>query len=179
MQTEPAREEEPDLARERELEPAKESEPTGHSGPVQANPVTAAGREPVPTHKPSAKGKGRLPRHAMEQLGDTEDDGKLAAAVATRAFLEKVAVGVSTPLASKPAHPQPQAPTTIASSSAPRRSKHIAKNESSSTVRPSKKGEVLLMRKMGILAPNEPVSEAAHKARGHQRSLPGRHHSLR
>ncbi|CAO2199130.1 unnamed protein product [Urochloa humidicola] len=70
------------------------------------------------------------------------------AKAATAAFLASVSQALQVPLASLP----PRSVTTLASpSTALRRSRRLANQPANSTVRLSKKGEMLVMRKLGLL----------------------------
>lgn len=77
-------------------------------------------------------------------------DGLMEAKAATAAFLASVSQALQVPLASLPArHCVP--PRTPAS----RRSERLAKNPLNASVRPSKRGEVLVLRRMGLCPPDD------------------------
>nr|XP_034570132.1 uncharacterized protein LOC117834714 [Setaria viridis] len=86
----------------------------------------------------------------------------------TEAFLTSVRLALQQPLASRLAVPPTTAPTPT-----PRRSGRLAKQTLNATVRPSKKGEVLAMKKLGIIS----REGEAEQVRNFD-SVPGKRHHL-
>lgn len=105
------------------------------------------------------------PDVSAQATGPQQDQpsNKQAAEAATRAFLMAVTKSIQTPLAAKTTRrtkgPAPTPTPTIL-----RRSRRIAANDSTPNVRPSKKGEVLLMRKLGVLPPHAPAIKELQNA---------------
>lgn len=90
-------------------------------------------------------------------LGPQEE--KRAAEEATRAFLSSIVTAVQTPLA--PKNTKRRAPAPSATPTILRRSNCIARTESISNVRPSKCGEALIMRKLGLVPTNAEITKEA------------------
>ncbi|CAN6174394.1 unnamed protein product [Urochloa humidicola] len=89
------------------------------------------------------------------------------AKAATAAFLASVSQALQAPLASLPGCWGAGVATPSSSSQAtpdPRRSGRLDVQALNNTVRPSKKGEVLVMRKLGLCAPNDMPNEEELKA---------------
>lgn len=76
----------------------------------------------------------------------------------TEAFIASVRLAQQAPLAAGP--PKPTAPPPAQS---PRRSTRLATNALNSAIRPSKKGELLTMKKLGILTQEHQTTSAADK----------------
>lgn len=129
---------------------------TQQSGPqpgssIEQRPLSNYGGSttgPHVTDVRSPPGQGRAEKQAAEE--------------ATKAFIATVAKAVQTPLAATTGRrrqaPAPVTPTIL------RRSHIIARNECTSTVRPSKRGEVLLIRKLGIAPADTPISKENQEA---------------
>ncbi|CAN6344276.1 unnamed protein product [Urochloa humidicola] len=122
------------------LEPAERSEPPATDGP-QSNKRP---RGPVNGNEPTPGKQARL------QLGPELEEAKAA----TAAFLASLSRALQAPLAALPSRPAPLSPAT-----APRRSSRLANKPLNATVRPSKKGEVLVLRKLGFNPGNENTDE--------------------
>lgn len=80
-----------------------------------------------------------------------------AALVRMTAFLNSVCLALQAPLTARPAI------TTPAAAPTPRRSGRLANQALNSTVRPSKKGEILVMKKLGVV-PREQDAEQVSTA---------------
>ncbi|CAN6271947.1 unnamed protein product [Urochloa humidicola] len=92
----------------------------------------------------------KRPRTSADQ--ELED-----AKAATAAFLASVSQALQAPLATLPLRGSAAAPAASAQATPPRRSVRLANQPLNSTVRASKKGEVLVLRKLGLL-PADPTS---------------------
>lgn len=98
------------------------------------------------------------PQPSRTQADTQKRESAMAAA---RAFISSVAYAIQTPLTMKTKKPQatPAATPTILC-----RIRRIAKTDNNSNVRPSKKGEILLMHKLGVIQPDAPVTKEAQEA---------------
>lgn len=83
--------------------------------------------------------------------------------VATQAFITSMSEALCSPLVSKPRARQAVAAAATPTPSS-RRSTRIAKLHGTSTVRPSKRGEALMMRKLGVLPQTGLVTQEERKA---------------
>lgn len=86
---------------------------------------------------------------------------------ATQAFFDSAAQDMHTPLANWTMHQSPVQQWAMASEQSknwnPRRSSCLAQGNLD-TVRPSKRGDVLVMKKMGLIKDNKLVSDEAKQA---------------
>ncbi|CAO2146611.1 unnamed protein product [Urochloa humidicola] len=153
---EPAEPEATELVREPSVQPEPQSvpepaeiseraEPTGINDPVEpsasgpaqlATPAQATGQ---PNLKPTAPKRTKAKSQGCASVEEAK--------AATAPFLASVSQALQVPLASLPARSvMPNAPSTPG----PRRSERLANQTLNSTVRSSKKGEILVMRKLGL-----------------------------
>lgn len=86
-----------------------------------------------------------------------------AARAKTTKFLSSIRLALQAPLIGATSQIGPPATNTANPVSAPRRSGRLANQALNALVRPSKKGEVLAMRKLGIIAPDEELHHQAAK----------------
>lgn len=128
----------------------RQSVPAARAAPADDAPMTrpAAGSEHSAADTASP---------ALNVSSPTAPPSADAALARTTAFLNSVRLALQAPLASRPAV------TTPAAASTPRRSGRLANQALNSTVRPSKKGEILVMKKLGIV-PREQDTEQVSAA---------------
>ncbi|CAL5070105.1 unnamed protein product [Urochloa decumbens] len=128
-------------------------------GPAQSEHATTPARRPV-SHQASAPTKRPKTR---TQPGPTLEEAKAATAV----FLASVSRALQVPLASMPARGDAP-PACNAATPGRRRSDRLASQTFNSTVRPSKKGEILVMKKLGLgeVETVDPSNAVRHRPMG-------------
>ncbi|CAN6356795.1 unnamed protein product [Urochloa humidicola] len=92
------------------------------------------------------------PASARKRPRTSADQELEDAKAATAAFLASVSQALQAPLATLPLRGSVAAPSASAQATPPRRSVRLANQPLNSTVRASKKGEVLVLRKLGLLS---------------------------
>ena len=139
------------------------SVPRLDNGPVAVGHTTPdAGRScqppaSTPVRPTPISGRGRATRRRSTANGPDQD--LAAATAATANFIASVRRALQAPLAQLPASRRTSSAVSPVKSQ--RRSNRIANQPLNSSVRPSKRGEVVLMRKLGILADGDPVTNDA------------------
>ncbi|CAO2162882.1 unnamed protein product [Urochloa humidicola] len=139
---------------EPQIEPVREQMLSPGDVGEPANPLDA-GRSPYPTVSHSPK-SSRKPNENLEgrKRAKLQPNRSLEEAkAATANFLASVSQALQVPLASMPARGRGNAAASIPTTpttQGPRRSERLANQPLNSTVRPSKKGEVLVMHKLGL-----------------------------
>jgi hypothetical protein len=121
-----------------------------HGPAVESSPPAACrdtldhASDPPRTPRRTRQDQIATPSKRVRSQANSDPEAEATKAT-TAAFLASVRQALQVPLATLPAAPSPSTTTTT------RRSSRLAKDTMNSTVRASKKGEVLLMRRLGKL----------------------------
>ncbi|CAN6330762.1 unnamed protein product [Urochloa humidicola] len=131
----------------------------------EPSPCPTLSNGPKSSRKPNEKLEGR--KRTKTQPNRSLEEAKAA----TANFLASVSQALQVPLASMPARGWGNATSSIPTTPGPRRSQRLANQPLNSMVRPSKKGEALVMHKLGLCqvdgsAPGQPRPQLASVFQG-------------